>query len=559
MSETTPSKSQNDKDWRLRDKLCLKELADLPIQNQPIGVSKALEVPIERWGRFFQSPVNKLAVSVPTDNSSNQKPAFAFDQKGALRLDGSDVSNALRKWLEIKDGDNQLVQALQTWLKTGSSPKGELLDKFRSSFYKETMKPDQLDNQPICRLVRANQLRYDPNYLALYQLTPAECRLIESNQQTDPKKNDLDDVRRNQKIFWTLSYTLYSAIALFDSDLGRKTPKNQKIRETQTVNGNRSRETKEFLRIYTDASNNNEFITPHVLNEFSPLRYWSPATTFAESVFHMLFWQPLITGQDLYHREFPNEVVLGYKSKELLKARSEYYFVAINTFQAANYWITDYAHLFELFLILSTEISELATTDNMDRPLHDLGDLTLKENTLTRTNHLLFEHFRRDQNLSPPTNANIAIKLPFKSVFDEIRNSVASLNWELADPYKENDDSDQGTCAKDLLLMLRDRIIQLILWSKYQKEIRSVGNIPIHLLYAIELNDDRIKEIEKLLKHFDNNNKEIINNELIKAFGTGDVMEWVTLHKVYDRSQNAILDNPWIKNLEQYKVPNNDV
>lgn len=64
--------------------------------------------------------------------------------------------------------------------------------------------------------------------------------------------------------------------------------------------------------------------------------------------------------------------------------------------------------------------------------------------------------------------------------------------WDLAEAYKSPE------LLSCLLRFLRDRAIELILWSTYQMEIRSIGLIPIQYLYQINLKEGVSQFFEKM-------------------------------------------------------------
>src|SRR5215216_1384902 len=104
-------------------------------------------LPPQTWGGFFQSPVDKVAYTL---NGS-----FKFDELGTLdeeNLEGA--KKDLLDWLELPSSE-----AIDQWLKEGIPFSSDILRRIKRRLRKETLTNQALYDQPICRLVRRDQLR----------------------------------------------------------------------------------------------------------------------------------------------------------------------------------------------------------------------------------------------------------------------------------------------------------------------------------------------------------------------------------------------------------------
>jgi hypothetical protein len=123
-----------------------------------------------------------------------------------------------------------------------------------------------------------------------------------------------------------------------------------------------------------------------------------------------------------------------------------------------------------------------------------------------------------------------SLRLPFKT--------VRARHWELARGYRPSG----PTRASDFLLFLRDRALEVILWSKYQMEIRSIGTIPVQYLYRPELTRHGFDAAIRLTKLYEEaeasprlrrGNYAEINDKMFGAIKSGNIDGWVELKKVY--------------------------
>lgn len=490
----------------------------------------------DEWQRYFQSPVDKAAHSV--------NKVFEFNHLGALQ-NHKGAEKFLLKWLEVdkEDRADEVTRgAINKWLASGDVLAGEALDKIAEKLKKETLPNQALYNQLICRLVRRNQLRYDPDYQIIYQLTPGQSRLIEpdtsNREQHVSHQSHSEIVDRNRRTYWGISEVFQSLIAMFDSELGKVTGKK------------REGETKEFIRIEAKSilgTSGETSLTPSELNKYSPLRFWAPPPVFARCVFHMIFWRSIITNKDLYGRK-----VIEAKEKgaveDRIKDRVDYYYVIINWFNAAKYRIANYD---ELFLALMAVAQNLVVACGADTQLNgthtqlklsEVKDVRLESKDIKKWFYpTVFEHtpFNRPE--------NPRLWLPF--------GTVSTHFWELARRYQEGDKRREDfTRVSDFLKFLRDRALELILWSKYQMEIRSIGIIPIQHLYRLELTDEGETHLKKLVELYDpvagleeddhpeklSVNKQI--NEYVSAVKPDEIDRWIKLVKVYGGIHREIVE-----------------
>lgn len=451
-----------------RDHLTLEELGG--ILAVPRGAKKHDREAFEkifprRLGReaFFQSPVDKSARTILKRGQSEAKKSFVFNASGVLDKDS--LAEALLAWLRPRKSDD-FKEALDNWITKGIPREDALFDRIEERLREAAVQPELLYNQPICRLVRKDQLRYDPNYQALYQITPAQEQLMKKEEE---KGANHDRLKRNQRVYWGISETFQSLVALFDSDLGRRDGeiKNKKAPETT------KKTTKELIRIAVQEKDSSKatLLSPAGLNKYSPLRFWSPPPSFASSVFHMLFWRSIITGKDLFGREV--------KGKSVQK-RAESYYVIVNYFNPAKFRIADYPNLFRAILTIARELAE-------HRSRRRRGDLRFPE---TGVAQLFYSRYFPDVDPEFLAFENLRLSIPLTAF------PRSPAVWDLAKAYKSENPSDLVSC---LLRFLRDRAIELILWSSYQMEIRSIGLIPIQYLYQIDLDENVQKFFNKMI------------------------------------------------------------
>lgn len=481
-----------------------------------------------KWGDYFQSPVNKVAATL--------LPAFEFDERGALRDKGTHLKEAQRALFEWLDVPREAM--IEEWLRSGKPLSPERLDVFKRKLSEETLTNHSLYNQPICRLVHRSQLRRDLDYQVIYQVTPGQSRLLDLEEDLDERPS-LVEVKRNQRAYWGMSETFQSLVAMFDSDLGSskgyRSPTGRPM-------------TKELIRIQAEGEQDLDPLAPKELNKYSPLRFWSPPPAFAGSVFHMLFWRDVITGRDLFRRSVVKEEKGGGDPTE----RADYYYVMLNWFNAAKFRLANYEKLFQSL----TAIAGIVGSEKrikQDSPLYELGDISLPNEALLYPDY--FPHTNVKFREFPKLN----ITLPFAS--------AAQRTWELALGYQETS-KDDPTRVSALLRFLRDKALELIIWSKYQMEIRSVGLIPVQHLYRIELTKKGRSELNVLADSFketqSNENQPLpksstrrlteINESVLDAIRSNKRIEdWIVLKKVYGGTYRTIIDKAaWgeIKRLE---------
>jgi hypothetical protein len=468
----------------------------------------------ETWGKYFQSPVDKLATT--------SKDLFPFDHLGSFQ--GADQEklgqtiNALFPEPESHDPD------LRNWLHTGEPLSAEKIDLIRRTVFKKSLKltNESLFDQPICRLVHRNQLRLDLDYQVPYQLTPGQIRLIHPDEE---RRMELEDLRRNQRWYWGLSETFQRLVALFDSDLGSSKPPNE----------SRKSMTKEFIRLRSEEGNSEDDLAPNELNELSPLRFWAPPPAFADSVFHMIFWKSVITGRDLFGR-----LVVEEEDIDSPEIRAQHYYVLINWFNAAKFRIADYERLFEALMAIARRVGELGERSqalHIFRKAVPLND---------EPKGLLYPSYFPDSKVRFPRFQKVGLVLPFDKV-----SKSDEKTWELPWEHQSNKEQKETTIG-DLLVFLRDKALEVIIWSKYQMEIRSVGLIPVQHLYNLELTDVGKEVLNRLAGKWRpgvaDEAKAEINTRIKEAIFDETVDEWVALKKVYGGTYRRIyLKDRWNK------------
>lgn len=532
--------------WTQQLEFRLPKLADDLLEDSP--AARLLSDPPDQWNGYFQSPFSKTASTL--DGRGRDRPAFAFNPDGAL-LDELQIEASRRKlveWLELKD-DSAVAEMARTWLHGKAAPTASLAGEIACSLEAVRLHTQQLHNLPICRLVQVNQLRYDPHYQAVYQLTPAQMRLLESEwlpwKAPNPARA-LAEVQRSQRIFWALTDEFQSAIAMFDSDLGRcwdsKQERDRFLAGLPTQGVTRFQATKEFLRLRFDQKRTTN---PHDLNRFSPLRFWSPPPAFVRCVFHMLFWQPVLTGYDLYHRPFPYADAPAWHPEfpRFIRERIAYFRVAINRFEAASYRITDYGKILRLMFQLATDVeASKGEKDGLARLRWEEGE--------HRARGFLTDHQGLEKALRPITRAKVHIELPL------FRKDPAATLFELAWPYHDLAQAREDKIADALQAMLRDRILQLILWGHSQMEIRSVGPIPIHRLYRIDVKGKLLKETIELARQWrsekeDQSRPQNFDAKVRKWLRSPQLLSDIVLVKEYDRSEGKSSTDSALRWLER--------
>jgi hypothetical protein len=494
------------------------------------------------WKRYFQSPVDKAACLVGTD--------FQFDQRGAL-LNWRVPREFLLKWLR---GDGKridgYVKELERWLEHGDVLPEPVIEIITRKLKDETLEDHDLYNQPVCRLVRSEQLRYDPDYQALYQLTPAQSRLI--NPSRKGESETFEQVNRNRRIYWGISPIFQSLVAMFDSELGGLWDNGPGGKPAAVRRTKRGAETKEFIRIeFKDASRPRRgagavappaklhTLTPSELNEYSPLRFWAPPPVFARFVFHMIFWRSVITNRDLYGRVVIRDEDAAADTWARIGKRVDFYYVIINWFNAATYTIAGYAKLFEALMALARSLSDLPR----DKALKDCADVSLDhDDDKIKELFLPYDFQRTSAPRSLDNHPRPRFRMPFRTIRAEL--------WELAQRYQTNEDGE--TRVSDVLKFIRDRALELILWSKYQMEIRSVGTIPVQHLYRIEIDEAYRGRLCDLVERYERARRlrggakareyDLINEAVREAIRSDEIDSWVRLWKVYGGVHREIVD-----------------
>ena len=519
---------------RILDKgeLSLPEIAQLVETEHPSP--ERFKTSPELWKRYFQSPVDKAAHTVDRTHQ-----AIRFDHLGVLKTPSNAIGFLLR-WLGPTFSRNEAHRgAIEKWLKNGDVPNSDALSKIEKKLSDESLRNHDLYNQPVCRLVRRDQLRYDPDYQAVYQLTPGDSKLLDKenaiSQQTQWKQ-----LEANRQAYWGISEVFQSLVAMFDSELGKGSDDNP----NRTPTASEVRETKEFIRIeFPEGS-----LNPNQLNMYSPLRFWAPPQAFCRHVFHMIFWRSVITNRDLFNRPVIEKEEMNTPIAERVRARTGSYYVVINWFNVAKFRIAQYDELFKTLMGIARELSAACPKEQL---LKETADVPLQNEGLvypSRSLHMTI----------PLDNPQPKLKLPF--------GTIKTGLWELARRYQEN--ADDETRVLHILKFIRDRGLELLLWSKYQMEIRSIGIIPIQHLYRIKLSEEGEKKLNELATVYEaakessagekrRVNKHI-NRQVAHAVRTNRIDEWIKLIKVYGGTHRDVLepdrirdDIKWLKKSER--------
>jgi hypothetical protein len=505
-----------------REELILQKRVKVSEINQLISLNevshKAYRWAKEKWGPYFQSPVDKHATT--------ETGVFQFDGFGAFRNMDTETEGDFNKVLQaLFPGRHGKDEEVRNWLRCGeplSPEKAEVVKRILFSDRARLTNESLLD-QPICRLVHRSQLCRDLDYQVVYQLTPAQVRLIDPGNENGNTAPSLIDLRINQRLYWGISETFQSLVAMFDSDLG----------SSKTVS--RKSMTKELIRLTRERAGI-ETRAPDELNKSSPWRFWAPPPAFAQSVFHMLFWRSVITGWDLFRRRVVPE---GEHGADTPVTRASHYYVLINWFNAAKFHLADYERLFDAIM----EIARTVGNPRYKRitPLHKMKDIRLSD----EPKGLLYPSYFTESKVKFPRFQKIVLTLPFRSLAKESKEY-----WELAWHPSKN----EPTTIADLLRFLRDKALELVIWSKYQMEIRSVGMIPIQHLYHIELNDLGVRNLNPLAEKWRlietkqltgsdaDAAKSEINDFMKEAIFKGSVDNWLSLNKVCGGTYRKIYD-----------------
>jgi len=492
------------------------------------------------WGRYFHSPVDKVAAA--------EQGVFSFDRYGAFRgADNSLPENSnethtnfqklLQELLprrEAKDPD------VRNWLLTGEPLSAEKVQSLKKILFPARLKltNELLFDQPICRLVHRNQLRRDLDYQVVYQLTPGQLRLIDGVDE-NANAPTLDDLHRNQRLYWGISETFQSLVAMFDSDLGSR----RKAKSAYM--------TKEFIKL-TREHHQSDVLAPDELNKSSPLRFWAPPPVFCDSVFHMLFWRSMITGTDLFGREVIAKPARKRSMKATLAERASQYYVLINWFNAAKFHLADYEKLFDALNAIARTVGRVQR--NRSAPLHGMKDILLVDDP----KGLLYPSYFPHSKVKFPRFKKVRLTIPCKSLDTRV--------WELTSAKA----SKVHTKVSDLLRYLRDKALETVIWSKYQMEIRSVGLIPIQHLYQVQFEKEGLDKLAPLARESqDIKNKlftealalraeDYINDVMKPAIFNGDTDHWVSLKRVCGGTYRRIDDKAAWDQLATLKNPRSD-
>lgn len=516
-----------------REPVRVSELRNLVGSNELCNA--AYQDAIYKWGAYFQSPVDKV--------TATQKDFFTFNERGGFQCTDQDPEHkqALNNFHKTKKMLFPKLKAsdpdLEDWLRSGKPLSVEKVDLVRRTLFAKGSKltNESLFDQPICRLVHTGQLRRDLDYQVPYQLTPGQIRLIDPEENPNDR-TDLEFLRRNQRWYWGVSETFQSLIALFDSDLG----------SSASLKPPRQHMTKEFIRLKCAEDKEMKYLAPHQLNKSSPLRFWAPPPAFAGSVFHMLFWRSVITGRDLFGRQ-----VIVDGSADTPENRAKKYFVLINWFNAAKFRLADYERLFEALMAIARWLAHKYPSST---PLHKIkDDMPLED----EPEGLLYPSYFANSKVRFPRFQKIDLVLPFESV----RSNVWELAWE---HQQGKEETNHATTIGDLLIFLRDKALEIIIWSRYQMEIRSVGLIPIQHLYHVELRDNGIKAMNDLAGLWKRRNdgrrseaevRAAINERMKGAIFRNEVDDWVQLRKVYGGTYRQIHDRKTWDDIQRLSSP----
>jgi hypothetical protein len=152
------------------------------------------------------------------------------------------------------------------------------------------------------------------------------------------------------------------------------------------------------------------------------------------------------------------------------------------------------------------------------------GDLPMPEEGRAR---LFYPRYFRDVEPKFQEFEELTLSIPFSTAYP------TSKTWDLAEAYR----SGSPGLISCLLRFLRDRAIELILWSTYQMEIRSIGLIPVQYLYQINLSDDVQKFFKKMIdlhgESPDPKKREEITNEVSRALLKSNFNSQIKLTKAY--------------------------
>lgn len=479
----------------------------------------------DKWGKYFQSPIDKVALA--------QEGNFKFDSYGAFRGVDRNGKNSKETQADLNKLFHDFFplsefqdEELKSWLSQGEPLSAEKVETVKKILFpaRSKLTNELLFDQPICRLVHRSQLRRDLDYQVVYQLTPAQLRLIDPRDEY--ANAALEDLRRNQRMYWGISETFQSLVAMFDSDLGSSRKANKRAM------------TKELIRLSTSTRERREveILAPDELNKLSPLRFWAPPPVFADSVFHMLLWRSVITGTDLFGRRVITKDDALPGEKDIPVNRASRYYVLINWFNAAKFRLADYEKLFDSLMQIARLVGKASLSRNT--ALNTLPDIQLSEDP----KGLLYPSYFPHSKIKFHRYRKVRLSIPC--------DSLKKHNWELAWDSGKND----STTISDLLKFLRDKALEIVIWSKYQMEIRSVGPIPVQHLYQVELNQGAIELLNDLAKKWRTIETKRLTaaqarvakaeiNEVMKTkIFNQEVDHWVSLKRVYGGTNRKIDD-----------------
>ncbi|MBK8098765.1 MAG: hypothetical protein IPK26_16755 [Planctomycetes bacterium] len=390
-----------------------------------------------------------------SDGERPRLPALGFDERG---VSVEENQSQMARWL-TEDTDlaksKEADDLVKSWFDGNWKACGALKERVVEKLKGLQVTKSSLYGKPVVRLVHNNQLQYDLDNRIVYQLTPAQIRM----ERSEP---DAEDLLRIQLLYRNLPRGLQSLLAVFDSDLGK--------------DGGTENHSKELL--FVEPSPPKAIaVSPSSLNYYSSLRYWAPVPSFVASVFHLLFWRPVLRGSDLYGRH-----VISAEDQDKwpntyhgLMERAACYRLAINTFHGAVFHVADYGDLFSQLW----EIARWVESDDSKTSLI-MKDSILRQVALARA-----DHERRRQ----AARASYVVKYALPEIRLRLTESKKPLELLMHYPgYRK--DRKRATLA-----FLRDKCLEVIAWSLYQAEIRSNGMVPVQRLYAVALEEAFAKRI----------------------------------------------------------------
>ena len=449
----------------------------------------------DKWGYLYQSPISKLC------HTSNNH--FYFDEDGVLNEECvPEMMEGLIDWV-AKEKDIYNMQNTAKFM-MGHPLDEDVVDRISEKISALSFSNKDLFGTPVCRLVNIDQLRFERHHKVIYQLTPGQLQTLDFSKIQEKQEvkrylhsNNGDGyssskiIRENQGVYWGVSDIFKSLIGMFDSDLGKN---HYEKRNNMLISKN-------FMSIIGHpgelGDRGKTSFSPWLLNLFSPMRYWAPPVTFSRNVFHMLFWRPVITGKDLYGRTVGSDKTEVDVTKETIIKRLQQYMVMINWFQSSKYRVTNYGAIFRMISELSRAIYNEG--GGLDNQLAELGKVSIDS-------PLYYPVYKKKMNsilLRGMEMPGVAVQVDFTPDFMSTENPGVNnpIDWDLFSPYKK--EKDQSYTVRHSLLFLRDKLIEVILWSICQAEIRSVGWVPAQHLYTIVVDDDGVNLLLDLAKQYE--------------------------------------------------------